>query len=363
MIRRTPTIRLADLVGSWASPERLTADETTWYAGSSRFALQNLLKLLGIGPSDAVLLPAYICEALMDPLDRSECQSVFYGIDECLQIDWETLQVPRNARAIITVNYFGASQNFPAIDDFRRMQSLVWINDNAHGFSSCLGETPLEAFGDFSLTSFYKSIGGLHGCRVRINNPDYLRFKGDLDRLGVNVPTPPRGWFLASCFARAIGWKSRSLSDFSRLGSFPEREPASYRCDDLSLQLLAGTDEITVRSRRISNYREIATLLQDYADQGIFLLDGFLQPNNVPLVVPIRVEQQPVWRTLLHISRQQDVDVHTWPSLPAEVILDNLFGAVDIWQRHLFLPIHHRLVMEDYLRRLERIFDAVRADR
>src|SRR5436190_8081929 len=46
-----------------------------------------LCHLLGLGPADEVLLPAYNCGAEVDPFVHAGCRPIFYRIDRAANLD------------------------------------------------------------------------------------------------------------------------------------------------------------------------------------------------------------------------------------------------------------------------------------
>lgn len=330
------------------------------YAGYSRFALLNILKVLGFGAGTRVLLPAYICDVVLLPLAELGIEPVYYGITGDFQVDFGTVRVSPDTRALITVNYFGISLDYGAIEAFTRENGLVWVNDNAHGFASCCGNRKLEEFGDVSVTSFRKIIPSLNGSRILINNRSYGYLKRELDRLNDSGATESGGRYFIGNMLRSLGISLRSFPDYSDIRGFEDRNPCKYRLDDLSLKLLLISDEKSIRERR----RELFFKIEDFFKTGNYGFMGMpsniLKENNSPMVFPIIVEDNRIWKSILHKSRELGVDIHTWPSLPREVIERNQYKSVDMWEKLLFLPLHQDMDAGAYLPLLKRVFDAVR---
>ncbi len=334
-------------------------DARNSYTGYARFALLNVLKLLGFGSGDRILLPAYICDVVLLPLRELGIEPVYYRVTGDFQVDWESVALLPGTRAFISVNYFGVSQDFAAIASFCEEKGLVWLNDNAHGFASRLGEESLEHFGDFSFTSFRKVIGSLNGARVRINADRFLALKDELDRLNGAAPAQPRRRFLAAALLRSAGVRLRPLPDFSDPRGFRDEEMMRYRLDAMAMTHLTESDEDAIRARRRELYRSVERLLLARGEAKLLPVPGLLREGNAPLVLPAVAAGREVWLGALREARRHGVDLHTWPSLPAEVLDQNTCGAADLWGRMLFFPLHQDLDAALYLPLLQKVLDAL----
>lgn len=334
-------------------------DERTSYTGYARFALLNVLKLLGVGRGDRILLPAYICDVVLLPLVELGIEPVYYCITPDFQVDWKSVELKPATRAFLSVNYFGVSQDFSSIADFCAANDLVWLNDNANGFASCLVGQSLEGFGDFSFTSFRKVIGSLNGGRVRINNDRFLPLKGELDRMNGSAPPEPRFRYMVSAALRTAGVRLRPLPDFSDPRGFCEDDLKGYRLDDLASKQLGESDEAMIRQRRRALYQALEVFLLASGSKKMLPVPRLLREGNSPLVLPVATANRDMWLALLRQARRQGLDLHTWPSLPGPVLDHNICGAADLWERMLFLPLHQDLDAEAYLSLLEKVLDAV----
>ncbi|QXM11316.1 DegT/DnrJ/EryC1/StrS family aminotransferase [Geomonas subterranea] len=333
-------------------------DERTGYTGYARFALLNLLKVLGLGRGDRILLPAYICDVVLLPLAELGIEPVYYGVTQDFQVEWDSVEVKPGSRAFISVNYFGVSQDFTAIADYCAAHNLVWVNDNAHGFASSLGGKSLEEFGDFSFTSFRKVLGSVNGARVRINNDRYLPLKGELDRLNGAAPPESRQRYLASATLRTAGIRLRALPDFSDPRGFCDDDVKAHQADVLALKQLAASDQDRIRQRRRQLYQTLELFLLANGGKEMLPLPRLLREGNSPLVLPVVTQDRNSWLGLMSAARRHGLDLHTWPSLPPTVLDHDVCGAATLWGRMLYLPLHQDLEPESYLPLLQKVLDA-----
>lgn len=363
VIKRNPALPIRDIFSVLAScniETEVATDAICSYTGYSRFALYNILKLLALDRGSQILLPAYICDVILLPFAELGLEPVYYGVTDKFQIDFSTVGISSKAKAIITVNYFGLSQDYNAIQSFVGEHGLVWLNDNSHGFASCHGNRKLESFGDFSFTSFRKVLPIINGARACVNSEKYASLRFELSRL--NCPAAkerklPR--FLAATLLGNLRYRPMKFPDYSDISVHSDEEIMAFRFDRISAGVLDATAEEYVQERRFGLYQAIDSFLQQKQYEFLDLLTGLLQPGNSPMVFPIVVNDRKCWKDILRMSRDLGIDIHTWPSMPREVIESDLFGSATRWQQLLFLPIHQDLDAREYCSRLAKVFDAI----
>ena len=97
----------------------------------------------------------------------------FYDVDETLHTVIDSLndQGSVTAKAIVAVNYFGFPQPIEPLWQWCRAHRAVLIEDNAHGFLSADGSTPLGRRGDFGIFSLRKTLALPNGAALVDNRP------------------------------------------------------------------------------------------------------------------------------------------------------------------------------------------------
>jgi len=362
VIKRNPCLPLAELrklIAGKRSIEWDSEGSAYSYSGYSRFALRNILSLLAFPRGSRILLPAYICDVVLLPFAELGLEPAFYRITDDFQVDLSSLVVAPNTSAILTVNYFGMSIDFPAVDAFAQKHGLVWINDNAHGYASVHGTMPLDEFGDFSITSFRKVLPTINGARARINRPSYKHLIPHLDLLNNSGPREhAMARFLLVTLLGAMKYRPWKHPDYTDITAFSEPDIMPQHLDRLSAHVLMTTDDRLVRERRHALYGQVEKFLGTGKYPFIKVIDGLMNNGNSPMLFPIIVPDQERWRSILETSRSQGIDIHTWPSMPRDVIRDNIFGSVDRWKTLLCLPIHQDLDGDEYCASLKKVFDA-----
>ena len=126
------------------------------YASKGRYALFHLLKSLNIrGP---LLLPAYLCESVLEPAGRLGIEVVYYDLDlvdlnaNLNSIDF--LAKKFNCDAVLVASMYGNPANLMGIEHYCADAGLILIDDAAQSFGSAIDGRPVGTFGNGGFFSF-----------------------------------------------------------------------------------------------------------------------------------------------------------------------------------------------------------------
>ena len=143
----------------------------------------------GIGPGDAVFCPSFTYCATAEAIANTGATPVFIDVHRrTYNIDPESLEraineVKKNRqlvpRAIIAVDLFGQSANYPILSAIAKSYDLKLIADSAQGFGTTLkGKHPLH-WADITTTSFFpaKPLGCYGDGGAILTNDDNLAIR------------------------------------------------------------------------------------------------------------------------------------------------------------------------------------------
>lgn len=135
--------------------------------GSGTDALLVALLAHGIGPGDAVFVPAFTYMASANAVILTGATPVFVDIDPArLTIDPDDLERRLSqvraagtltARALMPVDLFGLPADYDRLDDIARRNALFMLVDAAQSFGARLNDRPVGCFGDATAASFFPS--------------------------------------------------------------------------------------------------------------------------------------------------------------------------------------------------------------
>src|SRR5271163_4714189 len=130
-------------------------------------ALQIAMMAEGIGPGDAVFLPAFTYTATAEVPLLLGATPVFVDVDpRTFQIDPDQLRARiaviragkrLRPRALIGVDLFGQPADWPTLSAIAAQEGLFTLDDCAQSFGASLGGKMLGAAADATATSFFPS--------------------------------------------------------------------------------------------------------------------------------------------------------------------------------------------------------------
>jgi dTDP-4-amino-4,6-dideoxygalactose transaminase len=139
---------------------------------SGTAALHLALLALGIGRGDEVIIPAYVCTALLNAVNYVGASPVLADVDPetgNLTPDIVKNQVTKHSRAIIVPHMFGLPVDMDSFSDL----GVPVIEDCAQAVGASTPEGPVGSVADISIFSFYATKvlttgeGGMVVCRHR----------------------------------------------------------------------------------------------------------------------------------------------------------------------------------------------------
>jgi perosamine synthetase len=120
-----------------------------------RMAIALSLRDLGIARGERVLIPAYHCLSMVDPVLWTGAQVDYYRIREDTSVDLDDVRsrIGPKTRVLMISHYFGFPQDMKAIRELCDATGLILIEDCAHAFHGEFAGAPLGSFGDYTIAS------------------------------------------------------------------------------------------------------------------------------------------------------------------------------------------------------------------
>lgn len=144
------------------------------FVTSGRVAIALALLQMKIGKNDKVLLPAYHCSSMVEPVIWANATPIFYKIRADTSIDLDDIQarLDSSTKLLLITHYFGFPQNLPKIRRFCDEHDILLLEDCAHSFFGEYDGKPVGSFGDYAIASamkFFPIYEG--GCLVSSHHP------------------------------------------------------------------------------------------------------------------------------------------------------------------------------------------------
>jgi len=126
------------------------------FASQGRHALFHILKALDV--KGKVLVPAFICESILDPLRKLGISPVYYDLETTdLNASIESirfLSTQNNITALLVASMYGNAANITAIERFCFEKGIILIDDAAQSFGATLDGRIIGTFGNAGFFSF-----------------------------------------------------------------------------------------------------------------------------------------------------------------------------------------------------------------
>lgn len=169
-----------------------------WGVNSGRSGLFLILKALGIGEGNEVLLQAFTCNAVPNPVLWVGATPIYVDIDEeTLNIDPQALEqkITSRTKAVIIQHTFGYSADMDRITAIAKKHNLTVIEDCAHALGATYHGKKIGTFGDVAFFSFGrdKVISSVYGGMIITRNEQYAE---KIESLCARISAPSPFWIV-----------------------------------------------------------------------------------------------------------------------------------------------------------------------
>lgn len=173
-----PTLRFQDVArGKTARGRHLFENVGIHYTYGARGAIYQFLRSLLGDKGNFVLLPAFHCPTVVDPVVRAGYKVLFYGIHRDFSIDYDDLvqKLSPDVAVVLVINFCGFPADIDRVLELREKYDYYLLDDWAHSFLRGESEKLTGDRADAAVFSFYKIVPSYMGGGLRINTP-YIPF-------------------------------------------------------------------------------------------------------------------------------------------------------------------------------------------
>lgn len=163
---------------------------------SGRQALYDILRAYGIGRGDEVIIQAFTCIAVPEPILWAGATPVYADIEaDTYNLDIRSVKenISAHTKAIIVQHTFGIPGPIQEILEIARKRNIVVIEDCAHSFGAKVSGRSIGTFGDAAILSFGrdKMLSSVFGGAAVFSDRKHLE---TVQRMAKERPYPPTGW-------------------------------------------------------------------------------------------------------------------------------------------------------------------------
>jgi dTDP-4-amino-4,6-dideoxygalactose transaminase len=365
-ISMIPPLAVGDIIRGRADGARPAIDAGTLPFRYGRDALRVGLDLFGIGTGDEVLVPAVICEVVLDAFSQRGARLGYYGLSDSLAVEVEEIEarIGPETKAIYVNHALGRPMQIKPLRALCNRRGVVLIEDCAHALGGATDDCSVGVLADFSIYSYRKFFalpdgGGLH---VQQSARRHTRLP---KRAGLPRQVAGAGKLFALGLASSIGlpsaaWRERSkrlaLSEVGGAGDLPSAE-VQCRMSAISEWLLSRADMNEMVSRRRQNFAYCLDKVRSLA--SVEPLFKELSSGQVPYSFPVLVDdrdsivRRAAAEAILLEPTFAPVDRRRKGLINPEERFDSLDAIAG---KLLSVPVHQGLSPAD----LDRVFDVLR---
>lgn len=186
---------------------------------SGRAAEYFLLRALGVGPGDEVIIQAFTCLAVPAAIIWTGAKPIFVDIDRTLNLNAAELEeaITSRTKAVIVQHTLGYPADLEKIGKICGQRGLVLIEDCAHGLGNVYKRKKL---GNQTLASFFsfgrdKVVSSIWGGAVSTDNEDMAK---RLEELSLILPEHKHWWVAKQLLYPALIYLILNLYTFLYLG-------------------------------------------------------------------------------------------------------------------------------------------------
>ncbi|MHC4159150.1 MAG: DegT/DnrJ/EryC1/StrS family aminotransferase, partial [Planctomycetota bacterium] len=338
-----------------------------------RVALYAILKAMGIGQSDEVILPGYTCVMDVNPIKYLGGNPVYVDIEpETFNTNVKLLQeaITPNTKVIIAQHTYGYPCNMDAIMDISKKNDIPVIEDCCLALGSKYKEKTVGAFGKAAYFSFQwnKSFTTGLGGMVLANDSELAE---KIDSLRTEACKPSKKEVLmlavqlaiyrAFVYPRTTAFAERLFRYLTKkgavVGSSSTSEFNPVMADDFfkgmsNVQAKAGLQQLKKIEQNITHRKKIAHLYDELLEEQGWLARQYDTSVMDPVMVryPVRITEKD--KALVEAAKA-GIELGSWfecPLHPIETPLDAYDYETDMCpeaekasREVVNLPLHPRV--------------------
>jgi len=336
-----------------ASDKRLRV----YYSGFARQALAKGLDILEIGVGHNILVPAYICYGLVEPLRLKGVEVRYYNINKDFSANLKRLSglIDKNTKALLYVNYFGLMDSFKEYQPFCQENGLYLIEDNAH----LLLPDYQHAKGDISIFSLRKFCpvangavlvvkgGRKNGLEHNLSECVEKRFHfADYKFLVDTLLRRVYNYFFSISLNKILMKLRKTGKRFAPINAAAGDMLLYKRILASSFNIINSIDFHAIYTKRRDNYSLLLNRLSSLNSGHVKVMFTKLMPDRCPMAFPLLVERDS--GAFITNLQANGYAAYPWPDMPNEIIANSMYENEQYLSNSvILLPIHEDIRKEE----------------
>jgi perosamine synthetase len=320
-----------------------------------RDALLSSLITLGLKKDDGIIVPAYMCNSTIKPLQAYGFKLIFVDIGGSLDLPVDKIikiiKKDNAIKALLAVHYFGLMQNMDKVVGVCQEYGVKVVEDASHGFMSQFLRDKDSAKGDAEIFSMRKSLPIVDGGALRMNNGSSV----DVGRNSNNQCVPiisDAKYLILRFLEKVVTWLGVNIyGQFINNIKTKLRSETTHEIHDLNveacqaswqLRKYLGNEEYlrNTQQKVVNNFNQLNQALRKI---GFRLFIESVGGNVVPQACIVYDDKG----GLVDYLRSKGIGAWRWPDeeIPREVVQNSSQypNAVFFDERLVLIPIHQSI--------------------
>ncbi|MCK9578309.1 aminotransferase class I/II-fold pyridoxal phosphate-dependent enzyme [bacterium] len=171
--------------------------ENCYSFNSGRSCLLAIFDAINLSEGDEVIVQAYTCNAVINPILKRRATPVYVDIKSDLNIDAQKIEqkITEKTKVVIAQHTFGLPCDLDRIKEICSRKNIILIEDCAHALGAKYDGKYCGTFGDFAFFSFGrdKVVSSVYGGMLIVNNNSYIKRIIDFK---ANILYPTKKWIV-----------------------------------------------------------------------------------------------------------------------------------------------------------------------
>lgn len=295
-----------------------------FYYSHGRTAFKYGLKYLGVKKNDHILIPEYLCDILLDPLDDLDIKPVFYKIRNDFSVDYQDIKKKYNkkVKVLLIINFFGFEEEKKRYFNFCKKNKIFLIEDHCHSLkNSPLNKKYLPDIAFYSVHKMIKKIYSGGVLEIFNKKGNMKNLKQELKSYNISFKEYIKNFFEnnLSKFKFYLKTSFLKIPNYEKIDGIKNKKIlGDYSIDKYSLKILKSINHNKIQKQRLKNYKRWIKFCKK--NKNFFLINRELRKNTTPWLLPIFVKNKVLRKKLFKYGWENGYSITSWPSLPTKQI-------------------------------------------
>lgn len=305
-----------------------------------RTALKYGIKYLGLKKNEKLLVPTFICDVVVDELNKMNIKPVYYAVDKNFDANWADInrKYTDHVKGILMVNFFGKPQKIIKFVKFSKKKNIYLIEDNCHGFK---GLKNIKLSGDIAVTSPYKIMNKInYGGILFIKNKQKNLDLNKIDRYIISFYSKIFDKLKQINFLRIINQFIFKRPDYESISiSIQEKKQKDYLLDLESIEKISKFSYFEEKKLRIKRFKFWQKKLNKFKVKPYF--DYTKKDNYILWYLVAKIDNYKTRKKIYDWGWKNNINIVSWPSFPKELKKNN--KTYKFSRRFVLFPLNKNL--------------------